>query len=87
MFIPCLPNPFPVPGDDLPYSVKLFSSKTLISCQGHGLDPEFADHSFPLHMHMRSLVAVEAIKEEPVRPWNSADRWHINIEAISDSHA
>jgi hypothetical protein len=78
MFIPCLHDPLPVSGDDFPNGVQLFCCETLIFCQRHRLDPEFADHPFPLNMDVHSLVTVEAVEEEPVWARNIADRWHID---------
>jgi hypothetical protein len=68
MFIPCLHDPVPVSRDDPTNGVQFFRRETLIPCQGQGLNPEFADHPFPLNMHVHSFVTVEAVKEEPVWP-------------------
>jgi hypothetical protein len=78
VFIPCLLDPVPVFRNDPPYGIQLFGCETLIPCQGHGLKPEFTQHPIPLNMYVHSLITVEAVKEEPVWPWNITDRWHIN---------
>jgi hypothetical protein len=79
MFIPCLHDPRPVSHDDLAYSIQLFSRETLVSCQRNRLNPEFADHPFPLNMYVIPLITIKAVKEKPVRPGNIADRRHIHL--------
>ena len=64
--------------DYFPYGIELFWGKTLIPRQYNGLHPEFAYHPFSLNMHMHLLVAIEAVKEKPVWPWNILDCRHID---------
>jgi len=59
--------------DYFPYGIEFFWGKTLIPRQYNGLHPEFAYHPFSLNMHMHLLVAIEAVKEKPVWPWNILD--------------
>jgi hypothetical protein len=46
--------------------VQFSRRKTIVSAQGHGPKPIFADFILALNVHVFRLIAVEAVKEEPV---------------------
>jgi hypothetical protein len=56
--------------------IQFARAEAVIRRKLHGFQPKLARHSFTASMNMSRLVAVEAIKIEPVWSGNILDRWH-----------
>src|SRR3989304_934251 len=76
MLMPSLLNPAQIGVNSCPNLVKLTSREPVILGQDQWLHPELADHSLPSDVNMRRFVAVEAVKVEPMRPWNVLNSRH-----------
>ena len=57
--------------------IQLSGSESVIPGQPKRIEPEFAGAILALHMNVRRLIAVEAREEEPIRPENTLDSWHL----------
>src|SRR5579872_403784 len=67
MLMPSLQKPFHIacyPGTDL---IQFSHRKTIVAGQRQRREPVFAHIAFALNVYVLGLVAVEAVKEEPVR--------------------
>lgn len=65
--------------DDSPNQIQLSGPEAVIPGEPQGFQPEFAGPLFPLHVYVRWLIAVEARKEESIRPRDTADSWHSEV--------
>src|SRR5216684_316099 len=76
MLIPSLQNLFHIeryPGTNL---IQFSRRKTIVATQRQRCEPVFADPVLTLNVYMLWLIAVEAVKENPVRPGNVLDGRH-----------
>jgi hypothetical protein len=75
--MPCLHNTCAIGLDGSANHIQLSGSETVIPGQPKRIEPEFAGAILALHMNVRRLIAVEAREEEPIRPENTLDSWHL----------
>jgi hypothetical protein len=64
--------------DRSPYYIQFPGSKAVICCKLNGLKPELTRLPFPSDGDVNRLVAVKAIKEEPIASGDVLDSWHSN---------
>jgi hypothetical protein len=64
--------------DQSPYNIQFPGSKAVICCKLNGLKPELTRLPFPSDVDVNRLVAVKAIKEEPIGSGDVLDSWHSN---------
>jgi hypothetical protein len=76
VFIPCLQDAVQIVEDYPSDSVKLPWGEADIGTEHNSLLPEFAGHAFTTYMHMLWFIAIEAVKENPVRSWYTSNSWH-----------
>jgi hypothetical protein len=74
--MPSLQNPLEVAYYLSTNLIQFSCRKSIVSTQGHGLEPIFADFIVPLDVHVFRLIAVKAVKEEPIGTGNVLDGWH-----------
>jgi hypothetical protein len=75
VLIPSLQKFVPMIFDDSLDRPQLVRSESDGTRQRHGIQPKLCEEALPLHMYVRWLASLIAVKVKPVRP-ASQYRWH-----------
>jgi hypothetical protein len=73
---PSLQDLSPILKDSSPRSSDIAGGETLVHRQAYRVEPELARRAITARVHMRRLVTVEAVEEEPQRTGNPGDGRH-----------
>lgn len=65
-----------------PNLIEFLRTEAIIPRERYRFKPKLARAAIALNMHMHGLVAIEAIKEQPVRSRDIRNRWHRFIAAV-----
>jgi len=87
VLMPCLRNDIAMSFDQSPYHIQLPGSEAVVCCKLNGLKPELTRLPFPPDVDVNRLVAVKAIKEEPIGSGDVLDSWHSNAAVFFINNA
>jgi hypothetical protein len=76
MLMPCLHNGIVINLDQSPNHIQLPGSEAVVCCELDGFKPELTRLPFSSYVDVNRLVAVKAIKKEPIRSGDILDSWH-----------
>jgi ATP/maltotriose-dependent transcriptional regulator MalT len=71
--MPCLDNRLLVFNDHVTNLIQLARAEPIVPCERDRRQPELCVLSVTPHVYVHRFVAVKAVKEEPVRPWNAGN--------------
>jgi len=80
--MPCLDDRRLVLDDQTTNLIQFPRTEPMVPCECHGRQPEFDVLPVAPCVNVHGLVAVETVEEEPVRPLNPGNPWH--VESLSE---